>query len=98
MRITEYEIYAFILGAGAGSIVTYYYTTRDQLAIRAVCQQIDGYGLALAGRDAITDDQYRQTCNPERRRSSERFVSDERILDLYCTCSAKPPCLESQIK
>jgi glucokinase len=85
MRITE--IYAFILGAGlgagAGSIVTYYNMTRDQRAIRAVCSEIDRHGLELSVRNAITEGQYKQTTNPAARRSSERFVSDERILEVY---------------
>ena len=87
MRITEYEIYAFIpgggLGAGVGSIVTYYNTTRDKRAIRAVCREIDYYGLELAVRKAINEGQYGKTRNPEWQSSSERFVSDERILGDY---------------
>jgi hypothetical protein len=87
MRITEYEIYAFILGAGlgagAGSIITYYKITREQRAIRAVCREIDYYGLELAVRKAISEGQYGETSNPESKPSSERFVSDERILGDY---------------
>jgi len=48
MRITEYEIYAFILGAGAGSIVTYYITTRDKRAIAEVRRYIDILGSSSA--------------------------------------------------
>ena len=87
MRITEYEIYPFILGAGlgagVGSIVIYYNTTRDKRAIRAVCREIDYYGLELAVRKAINEGQYGKTRNPEWQSSSERFVSDERILGDY---------------
>ena len=87
MRITEYEIYAFILGAGlgagAGSIITYYKITREQRAIRAVCREIDYYGLELSVRKAINEGQYGETRNSEWKSSSERFVSDEQILRDY---------------
>jgi hypothetical protein len=81
MRITEYEIYAFILGAGAGSIVTYYNMTRDQRAIRAVRREIDRYGLQLGVRKVITDAQCKRTYYPSI--VGREFVSDERVLDTY---------------
>jgi hypothetical protein len=81
MRITEYEIYAFILGAGAGSIVTYYNMTRDQRAIRAVRREIESYGLQLGVRKVITDGQCKRTYYQSI--VAREFVSDERVLDTY---------------
>ena len=82
MRITEYEIYAFILGAGAGSIVTYYNIyniTRDRRAIRAVREQIDRYGYELGAREVITKGQCGRTID----RNQEQFISDKQILENY---------------
>jgi hypothetical protein len=71
------------LGAGAGSIVTYYNTTREQRAIRAVWRAMDVYGLELCVRKAINEGQYGKTRYSDYQRPSERFVSDERILGDY---------------
>jgi hypothetical protein len=81
MRITGYEIYAFILGAGAASIVTYYNMTRDRRAIRAVRREIERYATSLGVRGVITEAQcrraYWQSAN------AKEFVSDDRVLDTY---------------
>jgi hypothetical protein len=85
MPTTEYEIYTFILGAGAGSIVTYYNMPRAQRAIRAVRREIDRYGLALRIRKV---DSIRENRLPERER--EGVCSDER--DVSTSLLIHNPC------
>jgi hypothetical protein len=82
MLTTEYEIYAFILGSAAGSIVTYYNMTRDRRAIRAVREGIDYLGGALGERKVITDLQWKET-EYSRYRETQQFISDKQILENY---------------
>ncbi len=85
MQCREYRqvILGAGLGAGVGSIVTYYNRTRDKRTIRAVCRAMDEYGLKLCVRGAIPNGQYGEIRESYYQRPSERFVSDERILGDY---------------
>jgi hypothetical protein len=69
MQITEYEIYAFILGAGAGSIVTYYITTRDK---RAIAEVSPVHSMLLGAQKKLAPSQ-----------SAKTRLSDAQILEMY---------------
>ena len=68
-------------------ISDYFDAIRDKRAIVAVCEQLQLLGLSMSVRGVINDGQYRKTSPGLGRlselRSSERFVSDDRILDVY---------------
>ena len=77
MQITEYEIYAFILGAGAASIVTYYIMSRDKRAIAEVRRYIDILGMLLGDQKKLTPPQSANTRLP-----NAELVSDAQILKM----------------
>src|SRR5215469_8257397 len=82
MHLTENEIEAFILtfmlGAAAGSIVTYCITTREKRIIADVRRRINYVGTLLTARNQLTHSQYRKTIYP-----NAELVSDKRILEVY---------------
>jgi hypothetical protein len=82
MHLTENGIealfWAFILGAAAGSIVTYYITTREKRVIANVRDYINIIGTWLVAKGHLDENKYRKALN-----SSAELVSDKKILEIH---------------
>lgn len=78
MDITEYEVYTFLLGAAAGSVVTYYITTREKRIISNVRRRIEALGALLSAENVLTKAQYLKTSYP-----NQKLVSDQKISEIY---------------
>jgi len=83
MRITENVIAAFISGSVLGSIITYFYATRDKRAISRVRHDISFLSVWLE----LNSVQSRRTSDAE---ATKEIVNDERVLKAYhWACDAK---------
>ncbi len=76
MRITEHEIWAFLLGAAIGSFITYLNLTRE----KRIISSIRNYIAHLSLLHNLSPAQYRRVDNPK---AIVRIASDERVLDTY---------------
>src|SRR5262249_22757675 len=70
--ITERQIVAFFLGTAIGSLITYWYLTRDKRTIDAIRRDVDLLGVY----HELSDAQYREAQYPT------KLVTDEQILVL----------------
>jgi hypothetical protein len=76
MRITEDVIAALISGAVLGSVITYFYVTREKRFIARVRKDISEISIY----SNLSSTQFTQTVTPER---TVEIVSDDRILKAY---------------
>jgi hypothetical protein len=82
-RITEYVINAFAIGAVLGSVITYFYATREKRAISRVRDDISFLSAWLE----LNSVQSRRTMSAE---ATKEIVNDERVLKTYhWACDAK---------
>lgn len=72
----EQGIDVFLLGSAAGSIVTYWYVTREARLIRRIRKDMSLLGMF----HDLTPGQYRLTMDAE---STESLISDKQILVVY---------------
>jgi hypothetical protein len=77
MRITEHEIWTFLVGAAVGSAITYWIVTREKRIISGVRSEI----FMLASLHDLTDAQREQTSDLSPKQ--QELVSDKEILQYY---------------